>query len=241
MIEIPKLFDLHGHTKFSVPPEGVTYNPADVIHTIKGLGFDGVAITGHNTVAGLEEALDIAQQTGVILVPGIEITSLLPFRTPHILALGIDPRTVSRFSIPVGRNPQDIVKWIHDHDGLAIAAHPSEKPKLTALTPSEIARLREPFDGIEVVTLSGYNYGLKRFADEQGLAATGGSDFHLLSQIGLAGTFCYGEIQTWQDVMRAIRSHNIEAFVQTDIPPKLAKARSENGMMNKILRIGKGK
>jgi len=239
MVEISKKFDLHGHTTYSFPWEGVQYRPVDVLSKVKQIGFDGVAITGHNTVTGLQKALDIASESGVILIPGIEITSYLSRRTPHILALGIDPQLVARFSIPFGKSPQDVIRWIHNYGGLAIAAHPSETPKLTALTHTDILRLRDQLDGIEVMTLSGHNSTLQKLADDNHLAGTGGSDFHLLSQIGLAGTHIFGNINTWQEAIVAIRQRKIETFIQNDIPKELQTARANGGIMNRILNFGK--
>lgn len=236
----PQKFDLHGHTKYGFPPEGITYSPKDALARAKEIGLMGIAITGHNTMRGLRNALDKAEGLSMILIPGVELTSYMKGRTPHILALGIDPVSVpqSIFALPVGRSPQYTIKWIHDHNGLAVAVHPSETPKLTSLTPADIRKLGQLLDAIEVTTLSGgHNKSHNTLADEIELAAIGGSDFHLLDQIGLAGTLIQQKVTTWQDVINAIREHDCTTFVQDNISPDLRIARSKHWPINTLLRL----
>lgn len=85
-------FDLHGHTKYSAFPTAINYSPEEAVVKTKEVGLDGIAITGHDTIKGLNEGLDAATKHGVIVIPGIEITSRTGSKTPHILALGIDPK-----------------------------------------------------------------------------------------------------------------------------------------------------
>ena len=62
--------DLHTHSVFS---DG-TYTPREVIAEAKRLGLI-VALTDHNTVAGLPEFVDAAQKLGVTAVPGVEFST----------------------------------------------------------------------------------------------------------------------------------------------------------------------
>jgi predicted metal-dependent phosphoesterase TrpH len=223
-----KEFDLHGHTKFSAFNEFVNYTPEEAIKKAKEVGLDGIAITGHDTLQGLDEALNIAARDGVIVVPGVEISSRIGFRIPHILALGVTPEEVKRNKYPIPRfkSPDTVITWIHDHGGIAIAAHPSEEGKLTQLSYEEVKRFAGMIEGIEVVTTLGHNEAMAKLADEKKLAGLGSSDFHMLSQIGLVGTRVFGKVETYQDVIQSIREKKVEAFIRTDIPEELRGGRS---------------
>src|SRR3990167_9215331 len=94
MHEQYKELDLHGHTWYSAYPEFLSYGPREALIRAKEVGLDGIALTGHDTVEGIDEALNEAARHGLILVPGIEITSRIRLRIPHILGLGILPETV---------------------------------------------------------------------------------------------------------------------------------------------------
>src|SRR5712691_8686107 len=48
-------------------------------------GYDAVALTDHNTLSGLDVAMNVADGLGLILIPGVEVTT---FRG-HAIALGV--------------------------------------------------------------------------------------------------------------------------------------------------------
>lgn len=216
-------FDLHGHTRFSAFPEFVNYGPEEAILQAKKVGLNGIAITGHDTVKGLDKALNCAAREGVVLVPGIEITSRIGLRIPHILALGITSEEVysNNYRIPTLKHPKTVIDWIHDHGGVAIAAHPTESGSRNALSHEEVDRFRDIIDGIEVITKKGVSQPMMHMAEERRLAQLGSSDFHMLGQIGLVATRIYGEVTNYKDVLDAIREQRTEAFIRTYIPEEL--------------------
>ena len=63
------MIDLHVHTTCS---DG-TLSPTEVVALAAGLGLSAVAITDHDTVDGLEEALAAGPRYGIEVVPGVEI------------------------------------------------------------------------------------------------------------------------------------------------------------------------
>ena len=65
-----RLVDLHTHTTAS---DG-TMTPAEVVVHARLRGLSAVAITDHDTAAGLPEALETGAAVGVEVVPGIEIS-----------------------------------------------------------------------------------------------------------------------------------------------------------------------
>lgn len=76
-----KMIDLHVHTTCS---DGV-YTPSQIIDRAQGIGLGAVAITDHDTVAGIDEALAHAEKIGMEVVPGIELSAESPFGSYHIL------------------------------------------------------------------------------------------------------------------------------------------------------------
>jgi predicted metal-dependent phosphoesterase TrpH len=63
--------DLHLHTHYS---DGKT-SPADILRHAADLGLKIVSITDHDTLDALPEALFIAAEVGLELIPGIELTT----------------------------------------------------------------------------------------------------------------------------------------------------------------------
>jgi 3',5'-nucleoside bisphosphate phosphatase len=78
--------DLHVHSNAS---DG-TDAPAEVIRRAAGAGMDVVALTDHDTQAGIEAA-ERALLGGLALVPGMELSCLLDGKSAHLLAYLFDP------------------------------------------------------------------------------------------------------------------------------------------------------
>ncbi|MGM9572564.1 MAG: PHP domain-containing protein [bacterium] len=77
--------DLHVHTTAS---DG-TLTPGEVVSLAQKKGLTAIAITDHDTVWGIEEALAAGKKTGVEIVPGIEL-SVAYEKEMHILGYYID-------------------------------------------------------------------------------------------------------------------------------------------------------
>ncbi len=73
--------DLHAHTNES---DG-TFAPAEVVRLAAEHGLDVVAITDHDTTAGLEEALRAGPERGVEVVPGVEFSAEYQGKSVHVL------------------------------------------------------------------------------------------------------------------------------------------------------------
>jgi len=78
--------DLHTHSTAS---DG-TLSPAALIGYARTKGLEALAITDHDTVEGLAEALAEAAKTGFEVVPGVEISAQYPRGTLHILGYYMD-------------------------------------------------------------------------------------------------------------------------------------------------------
>ncbi len=78
--------DLHVHTTAS---DGVL-SPAEVVGLAGDGGLDVLAITDHDTVAGIPEAIDAAAETALRLIPGIEVSSTHEGAEYHILGYFVD-------------------------------------------------------------------------------------------------------------------------------------------------------
>ena len=81
------MIDLHLHTTAS---DG-SLSPADLVARATGAGISTLAVTDHDTVAGLAEARAAAAARGVTLVDGIEITAIEAGRDVHVLGYFFDP------------------------------------------------------------------------------------------------------------------------------------------------------
>lgn len=82
-----RVVDLHTHSTAS---DG-TISPTRLVEYAKEKGLSAIALTDHDTVAGLDEARAAGARLGVEVIPGIELTTVVEGRDVHLVGLYIDP------------------------------------------------------------------------------------------------------------------------------------------------------
>jgi predicted metal-dependent phosphoesterase TrpH len=80
------IFDLHCHSNQS---DGIL-SPDALLSRAKQRGVDVLALTDHDTIAGLASAQQAAREQGVQLINGIEFSSQWGKNGVHIVGLGVD-------------------------------------------------------------------------------------------------------------------------------------------------------
>lgn len=86
------MIDMHVHTRYS---DG-EHTPAEVISFAADAGLSTMAITDHDTLDGLEEAVKTAKNKGIRLIHGIEFS--VDGNTSHILGYNIDYKAMQKDS-----------------------------------------------------------------------------------------------------------------------------------------------
>lgn len=79
--------DLHTHTTAS---DG-TFTPSELVEAAHAQGISLLAVTDHDTTAGVSEARAIALARGMAFLPGVELSAEGAPGKCHLLGLGIDP------------------------------------------------------------------------------------------------------------------------------------------------------
>ncbi|MDZ7373175.1 MAG: PHP domain-containing protein [candidate division KSB1 bacterium] len=96
-----KRVDLHLHSSVS---DGL-FGPAELVRKAAAAGLRAIALTDHDEVGGIEEALRAGKAVGIEVVPGIEISCEGGSLDVHMLGFFVDPR-----------HPEirDYVHWYHE-------------------------------------------------------------------------------------------------------------------------------
>ncbi|MFK4484541.1 MULTISPECIES: PHP domain-containing protein [unclassified Curtobacterium] len=79
--------DLHAHSSVS---DG-TEQPAELVRAAAAAGLDAVALTDHDTTAGWADASGSARELPLTLLPGLELSTRIGFRSVHVLGYLVDP------------------------------------------------------------------------------------------------------------------------------------------------------
>jgi hypothetical protein len=185
---------MHVHTRYSYDAH---IKPKELVFFAKKRGLDGVAITDHDTVSGLEEFSRIQD---LLIIPGVEVAT----NQGHVLAINVyeNPRAGQSFA--------ETVDQIHGAGGLAIIAHPTAFFK--GVSSGEIGRV---FDAVEVINSSAVPFAFSvrknlKIASQLDLPQTGGSDAHCAREVGMAYTVLDAERDT---------AHVVEAIKRGAVTP----------------------
>ena len=126
MIAQTNRIDLHTHSSAS---DG-TDSPRELVTHARELGLRAIALTDHDTVDGVKEALAAGEEYGVEVLPGIEISADYLDTGAHVLGYLVDPDSPAL---------QEVIDWFIQEretrnqaivDKLAASGYPISIPEL---------------------------------------------------------------------------------------------------------------
>jgi PHP family Zn ribbon phosphoesterase len=148
--------DLHCHTPASKCFLDKNASAADIVQAALDAGLDAIAITDHNTGDWIDRVKQAAQDTGLTVFPGVEITASEAFHIVALFdteqgtadvasllgALDITPQEQGRTDALCTHGAHKIIEKIVDRGGLAILAHIDEpRGAFTTLSGNPLIRL----------------------------------------------------------------------------------------------------
>jgi predicted metal-dependent phosphoesterase TrpH len=169
--------DFHIHTHYSYDSNS---SPKEIVEKAIKEGIDCLAITDHGEVKGALEAMEYAKGKPILIIPGIEVKS----KEGDILGLNVKEK------IPNGLSARETIRRIKEQGGFVIIPHPFG---LFCKFRGNLKELIKEIDAIEVLNTSILGNGneiVKKFAKENNLPFTVGTDSHFPNFIGK----CYLEI-----------------------------------------------
>jgi len=187
--------ELHTHSALSFDGR----DPVELLLAqAEAVGLDALAVTDHDELDASLKAADLAPEYGLVGIPGMEVTSA----AGHVLAFGVRER------IPAGLPFEETLERIRAQDGIAVVPHPFQKSR-SGVAPNVTRNQLTSADAIEVYNsrlLTGRaNRRAERFARDQGLPMTAGSDAHIAEMVGQAVTEVGTDDRCVEDILDAIR------------------------------------
>ena len=111
-----KYVDLHLHSCYS---DGL-HPPAELVRMAAEKGVRAIALTDHDSVDGIDEALEAGERLGVEVIPGVELTvAFRGYRDIHLLGFLIDHRdraftaSLAEYRTTRGERGRNIVERIN--------------------------------------------------------------------------------------------------------------------------------
>ncbi len=170
----------------------------DIARIAQSRGIDAVIITDHDSMEAIRDVK--AQNTfyGVKVFVGCEVSS----SAGHILAYGISEPPPPKMA------PDYTLEFIHEHGGIAVAAHPYRK---IGLGVGDLV-FDLHFDAIEVMSSSVNKHASKsaiQSAKLLNLPMLAGSDAHRLRLVGSYYTEFDDPIENIDDLIESIKANKV--------------------------------
>jgi predicted metal-dependent phosphoesterase TrpH len=125
------VIDLHLHTTAS---DGRS-TPEALVYEAHAAGCRTIAVTDHDTVAGLVEARAAAATLGVSFIDGIEMTAVYERRDVHVLGYFIDPASADLEAFLIAQRERRRERLVAMVDRLARAGAPLDVDAIVANLP----------------------------------------------------------------------------------------------------------
>lgn len=204
----PKVMDLHIHTKAS-PDSEMSVKKA--ISEAKKAGLDGIAITDHNSMASVKEAMKYNTKSFTV-IPGCEITTT----KGHMLGLGINK------PIRPGLSPRATAEAIRQQGGVVISPHSMSRYRDGIFAAGDRKARVDLMESKNSRYATGYsNNKTKAYAESNNIGQTGSSDSHKPFTIGTSVT----QIEGKNGILTGLKEHKTNVY-GSDIPlGKIIKKR----------------
>ncbi|MFH0957625.1 MAG: PHP domain-containing protein [Pseudomonadota bacterium] len=196
--------DLHVHTSPRSPCSDIV--PETLIQESKKIGLDGFCLTEHQVMWRFDEVSRLAQNSGIKIFRGNEITTA----QGDVLVFGLDENIQGIITI------QELAKIAKDAGAFTIAAHPFRGFKVFGLGQLGMTldqackkKILHFVDAVEIrngrVT-ERENGVAEKVAQRLGLRSTAGSDAHEIGALGTWVTVFEREISNDSDLLEELRS-----------------------------------
>ncbi len=192
--------DLHCHSKYS---HDTYFEPETLIEQAIKMNLDGVCFTEHYSVKASFPVEKIKVPKGFYIFRGIEIST----DSGHMLAYGLKDDSWNIWSRNNHLNVIDIIKSVHDHEGICVPAHPFRGWESLG----EEIFIINGFDAIETHNgrnIEEENQKAIQAARQKKLPSIGGSDCHHMEEVGKAFTVFNNPVHTIDDLIEEIKKGN---------------------------------
>jgi glycosyltransferase involved in cell wall biosynthesis len=167
--------DLHLHTEWS---HDCSIPTNELLDHAERIGLGGIAVTDHNVFGGALEAVELARDRDLVVIPGEEV------KTDHqgeVIGLFLEEE------IPRGMTFADTIAAIREQGGLVYIPHPFDRMHAIP-DPATLHRHLAEIDVFEVYNArllrDSFNDEALRFARKYRLLQGAGSDAHVLQGVG---------------------------------------------------------
>jgi hypothetical protein len=210
---------LHLHSAED-PLDRVRYTAKELISKAAKEKFDVISITNHHQITFNRDLLSYAQEKGILLIPGVEMT----IQRRHVLVLNPPPHKMCSDFLSLSKlvRPETLI----------VAPHPYF-PGTYSLN-GHLLKHKNLFDALEYChfysSMINFNQRALEVCQSFGFPLIGNSDAHFLSQMGTTYSLIYAE-KNLESIFAAIRGNRVEVVTRPLKPLEMGS------IANRFLRM----
>lgn len=224
--------NLHIHTYHS---DGI-HSPRQIINAAKRFGVEIISITDHNEIQGTITGARIAEQSGLIFFPGIELMFGVKGRVYEILAYFYEVKDIKKFYqeyrytngfAPTFKSVPEVVAMIRRHKGAVVVPHPFGRKGIFRKLRNRGMNV-DAIEDVNAFTGEKRNRKAKNHTDQDNdFIRLGAADMHFfVSDIAKVYTFLESNNEItkrafWNNLLAKERTINFEAVGKNFKPHKI--------------------
>ena len=203
------IIDLHAHSIKSDDGRAKVQNYCQWIKT-RNIPIDGFVLTEHRQFDDESDYSSLAEEYGLTILKGAEVET----EYGHVLVFGVTPALQGAFDfadihLPLAR----VIDAANAHGAIAIPCHPG-RPRVGMAAHLDTYGIPQGVEVIEVLnggSRDNEDAVAGALADAQNYKGIGGSDAHIVSQIGRCATEFAHPVQNETDLVQALRTQEYKA------------------------------
>ena len=204
------ILDLHTHSIKSDDGRAKVRNYCQWIRS-RDIGIDGFVLTEHRQFDFESDYSGLAKQFGLIILKGSEVET----EYGHVLVFGVTESLTREFDFAsIDLSLEAVVEACDRNDAVAVPCHPGRKrvgmsAHIDALGPPRGVRIVEVKNG---GSRADEDDIAQRMAVRFNYLGVGGSDAHIVSQIGRCATRFPNPVTSEPELVEALRAEDFEAI-----------------------------
>jgi len=203
------ILDLHNHSVASDDARAKVENYCQWISR-RELPLDGFVLSEHRQFDSVSDYRDLEDRFGLVILKASEVET----EYGHVLVFGVNDDLRAAFDFSnVKLSLAAVLRDSKRCGAIAVPCHPG-RPRVGMSAHFETLG---PVDGVTIIeTLNGGSRGRENeiaieLAEQRGYQGIGGSDAHIVSQIGRCATRIEREIRSMDDLVCALKEGDCEA------------------------------
>ena len=203
------ILDMHAHSIKSDDGRAKVENYCQWIKA-KNISIDGFILTEHRQFDNESDYSELGKINDITILKGSEVET----EYGHVLVFGVTLALQEEFDFSnINLELEQVIDACNKHDAIAVPCHPG-RPRVGMA--AHLEEFGVP-NGVEVVEI--FNGGSRENEDEIAIqmakqlscSGIGGSDAHIVSQIGKCGTKFDAPITTINELVEALKSNSFTA------------------------------